>query len=390
MEKIALFFVENSSLIFAIIFIFGFVLPIILKSKRRSKVAKHGDVLTSRTILVESNYYLSMFFILVLLIFIFGGLLIIYLGITKSPNMTSVIMSFIFGGLLIVFPLSMMIKSIISCREILKGNYVIIEDVLKDKEQIRNLDLDTEGATRSDKYYLYFENYFKKYDKRVFTDADVYHNAKIGDKFYLVFTKKNCFAFNANSYKLETTDKIISIDELGNYIYLEKNTDKKDEIKNGKIIINKSKVKNDFKKSGHQYNAVFFVICCFALIISSILSIFVFKNLISIIISLISTFVFMYITFIKIKYIYTTYKNINSGLFEIKEDEIILLNRGVEFKDSNDVISFKFKDYKNIIYGYKKDYPDVKIGDKFYLIFINGEKEPIGVYNSNDSILEKN
>ena len=90
---------------------------------------------------------------------------------------------------------------------------------------------------------------------------------------------------------------------------------------------------------------------------------------------------------VKIQFVYTITKNIKCGYFEIKKDEVISLNNGVEFQDSNSVISFKFKNYKSIVFADKKDFNNVSIGDEFYLIFVKNEKKPINVYKVNDVIL---
>lgn len=93
-------------------------------------------------------------------------------------------------------------------------------------------------------------------------------------------------------------------------------------------------------------------------------------------------------TVCKIKYLYTIIKNIKHNNFKIKIDTVTSLNNRVDFKDSNGVISFKFKNYKKIVYADKEDYNIIDIGDEFYLVFVKGEKEPVKVYRLKDSILD--
>lgn len=94
-------------------------------------------------------------------------------------------------------------------------------------------------------------------------------------------------------------------------------------------------------------------------------------------------------TIIKIKYLVQIITNVKKDKYEIKEDEIVSLNNGIQYSDSNKMISFKFKNYKKIVYADKKYYDNPKIGDKFYLVFVKGDKEPIKVYDANYSLLEK-
>ena len=94
-------------------------------------------------------------------------------------------------------------------------------------------------------------------------------------------------------------------------------------------------------------------------------------------------------TIVNVKYSYCIINNIKNNNYEIKEDEVISLNNGIQYSDSNKMISFKFKNYKKIVYADKKYYTDVAIGDKFYLVFVKGEKAPINVYSIKNSILEK-
>lgn len=55
--------------------------------------------------------------------------------------------------------------------------------------------------------------------------------------------------------------------------------------------------------------------------------------------------------------------------------------------DAGGVTSFKFENYKKLVYEDKRLYHDVQIGEKFYLVFVKGEKEPIKVYNTKNSVI---
>ena len=89
-----------------------------------------------------------------------------------------------------------------------------------------------------------------------------------------------------------------------------------------------------------------------------------------------------------IKHILNMLNQIKNNNYEVKEDEIVSLNNRLSYSDSNRMISFKLKNYKKIVYQDKKYFSDVKEGDKLYLVFVKGEKDPIKVYNAKYSTME--
>lgn len=117
------------------------------------------------------------------------------------------------------------------------------------------------------------------------------------------------------------------------------------------------------------------------------LSSFVFKDIIVSVVLLIITCFWIFLTFLKVKYVYNIYRNIKKGNYKIKEDVIVSLDNGLEYKDSNKLISFKFQNYKKIVYTDRRENYDAKIGDKYYLVFVKGEKEPIGIYAVKTNVL---
>ena len=62
------------------------------------------------------------------------------------------------------------------------------------------------------------------------------------------------------------------------------------------------------------------------------------------------------------------------------------LNNNVDFKDSNEVISFKFENYRNLVYNHKEKFLNAKIGDQFYLVFVKGADEPL-IYSLDKSTI---
>ena len=95
-------------------------------------------------------------------------------------------------------------------------------------------------------------------------------------------------------------------------------------------------------------------------------------------------------TIVKIQYMYEIIKNIKSGKFKITKDTVISLNDSVRFRDSNDIMSFKFNDYKKIVYVSKEEYKETNIGEEFYLVFVDGMKEILKIYPVKDNVLDNN
>ena len=87
---------------------------------------------------------------------------------------------------------------------------------------------------------------------------------------------------------------------------------------------------------------------------------------------------------------YEIIKNIKSGKFKITKDTVISLNDSVRFRDSNDIMSFKFNDYKKIVYVSKEEYKETNIGEEFYLVFVDGMKEILKIYPVKDNVLDNN
>lgn len=305
---------------------------------------------------------------------------------TFTDVLANKIASIVFGSIFFFVPFIIFIYLTAKYRRILKGKYVIVEDVLMDKKRYNNYSIDSNK--NDDWFYLYFEECFKKYDKKILVNSDVFNKAEIGDKFYIVFTKSDYFVFNSKNYKLIDYNKVISIDELGNYIKIKKQETDSSLDENKEVrVINKERIKNDFSKFGHRKTAVTFIIFCIGMIFLLYLSSFIFKDIVVSVVLLIITCFWIFLTFLKVKYVYNIYRNIKKGNYKIKEDVIVSLDNGLEYKDSNKLISFKFQNYKKIVYTDRRENYDAKIGDKYYLVFVKGEKEPIGIYAVKTNVL---
>lgn len=177
---------------------------------------KSEKVLTNKLIVREEMSYI-IFVDFMSLMFCFVGILLLYIGIglTYSDMLSNKIISIIMGLLFLIVSLSILISVNRRCINILKGNYVIIEDVLKDKDMF----IDRSGDS-NDKYYLYFEKLFKKYNHAELVKWKTYNSSRKGDIFYIVFTKSDSYAFNSKKYKLPDYSKLVPVEELHNYTFV--------------------------------------------------------------------------------------------------------------------------------------------------------------------------
>ena len=315
MNAIVILILGNIGLILGALFVVGFILIQNNKNKKKSSVVESKDaleILTNKTILDESQFQLNIFLKFFLIVFSIVGLIIIYIGVTFTDVLANKIASIVFGSIFFFVPFIIFIYLTAKYRRILKGKYVIVEDVLMDKKRYNNYSIDSNK--NDDWFYLYFEEYFKKYDKKILVNSDVFNKAEIGDKFYIVFTKSDYFVFNSKNYKLIDYNKVISIDELGNYIKIKKQETDSSLNENKEIrVINKERIKNDFSKFGHRKTAVIFIIFCMGMIFLLYLSSFVFKDIIVSVVLLIITCFWIFLTFLKVKYVYNIYRNIKKG-----------------------------------------------------------------------------
>lgn len=388
---------------FILIFVLCFLIPNIQKNRRREQREVEKALLDKKNIIFESEAARDLLILIPfsLVFFTFGGLMIcsfIHTGVDTSSS----VVTLIFGIILCFIPTIIILNKLIIIIKILKGKYVIVIDELKYIYYNSDYDYDSE-SNYSDRsaWYLYFKDFFKAYDKRVlvnnYRDGNKYRK---GNKFYLVFLKgsKEPYIFSFKEYTLppEAKDKLKNLDEIKDYINIKKINLKSN---NDNIIINKSQIKKDFNRLGHKKTAIFFTLISISmLILISTILVLIAKNLISISFEYIIALIIMplmlifdiFMSFIKIKYVCQIYSNIRKGNIKIIEDEVIALNRNISYVYSNKMISFKFKNYNKLFYADKKEYSDIKIGDKFYLVFVKGENNVIKAYDAKRSTLDKN
>ncbi len=381
MNKTIILFLANLIPIFSIAFCLFFIIPM-LKNQKNKTNNKNLKELDSNTIISESNIIYGMSSFVFLFIFMLVGIIIFYLGIILN----NILVSIIFGGLFIFIPLLILINVYIRYYNVSKNKYVIIEDILEDMEMIVNHSSSDSVDTR-DYYYLYFKNYFSKYNKRVRVKQKVYNNAKKGDAFYLVFINNIVYAFNKKDYILSDTNRTLDIKLLKNHYNIK---DFKLDENHNIYKINKKMIINDFFDNSQKKTIIFCLLIDLFLIGVGVMLCFNFIkfNWLALVLILIAFIFFLFLTIIKIKYLSGVIRNIKKDNFCIKTDKVVSINNGVPFRDSNEIISFKFNNYKKIVYADKKDFNNIKIDDEVYLVFVKNEKEPIKLYNTENSVLD--
>lgn len=387
MEKVIINFIEKFHIIWLIIVVLCFIIPMIYTLTKRKKRKVKRDILDKRTIMVDSGISSNIGLILFHLVFLVLGLIIIYAATNTAENLSTMIFCIIFGIATCLIPIFIIMKTIKTALKILNGKYIIILDELKDKYYYEDHSYNGDDIDHSG-WLLYFKDYFKTYDNYVkFKDLKEGGNYKIGDKFYLVFLKESNYPyiFAADEYNLAPSEKekLKTIDEAAEYIKLEKFVLKK-EILNERIIINKKRIIEDFCKNKSIIPDILIPI---GILLFGIITYISFSQLIPLIIILVIFLFFLIMGIYSVKYRLGIVKNIKNNNYKIKEDEVVSLNNRLSYSDSNKMISFKFKNYKGIVYADKKDFYDTKVGDKFYLVFVKSEKEPIKVYSAKNNVL---
>jgi len=378
MTEIVYFIFNHLGFIMMLTFFLAFILPIIMKKKKTKRVGK--VILTPKTIVSESGVSYQLPVIIFLIIFLLVGAMIIFQGISMSASTVNMIGNILFGGVFMLLPLVVIVKILKKNIQLLSGNYVVLKDVLKDKDYYIS-----SGSDKDEHYYLFFENYFERFNKRVSVSKSVYQEANIGDEFFLVFAKKSVYAFNARDYEFNDYSKSIHIEELDEYLNekefeLEKNT----EI----IHITSKRIIDDFLNDNERKTCIVFGLSSLFLIAVAVGVIMLDTSTVGNIIVILFAAVWIFLASVKIKYVIEIVWNIKKGNFKIKNDRVVSLNDNIDYKDSNAMISFKFENYKNIVYTKRKFYNEVVVGDDFYLVFVKGNKEPIRAYHCKQSVLE--
>lgn len=386
MENLIIY-VLTSPFCWLIIFLLSFVIPITITLIRR-KNRKKGGILNKNSLIIDSDVFSKISIIWFLLFFIIVGMILIYFALTKTSILSNKIIGIIFGGIICLISTIIIINNLKEYIKIKTGNYIIVLDELSDKYYYNDTNRSADSSDLS-KWQLFFKDYFKKYNLYVpLRDFGLGRKYNIGDKFYLVFLKGDNipYIYSLKEYILDESEKnkLKTLEAAKEFInakefILKTNLEKKS--------IGKDTLIADFKTT-HKKNAIMDVFICLFSLICCLIPIFIFKHIVASIITSIIFIFFAFSAITKIKYVHSIIKNIKLNQFKIKIDVLKSLDKLVDFKNLNQITSFRFENYKKIVFADKKDYNKINIGDEFYLVFVKGEKEPIKVYKVKDSILE--
>lgn len=383
-EEFMMWIINRFGFIFLLPFFIFFVWILLIKLSQNKIVQK--DALNKNAILLKSGVYTKIYFTLFSFIFSIFGVFLIYLSFEKSEYLFNSILGVIIGVIMCLIPIFLTLSILKEYYKISKGDYVIVVDKLMDKRYISN-----ESASKS-YWLLYFKDFFGKYNNFVkFHGMRKGDNCKEGEHFYLVFIKNDCvpYVFPEKEYLLEQCDneRLKKYEDIEDYVGIKKFVLKK-EIIEEPVVLSKEKIINDYFDGRRRKSLLMdiFVILfiTFCLVISFILS-----ELLAIILVAIVWLFFVIMTFIKLKHFSSLINKIKAGEYTIKEDEVATLNEMIQYRDINELMSLKFKKYNKLVYVDKSKYSDVNVGQEFYLIFINGEKEPLVVYSKKNTLLEK-
>lgn len=369
MKKFLTMFFDNMEIIFLVVFVFCIVVPMLYSTIRNKKTNK---ILNSKTIILDTLIMNRIFVFPFYIIIILMGTGVLFSS--RVEGKTHIVVAVI-GCMLILLPLISMLRTLFSIINILNGNYETSMDVLKEKERMST----GSGEHRRRIYYLYFEEYYKKYNKAVSVPYKVYKNAKTNDVFYLVFVKgfKYPFVFNADEYLLIDNDVVDfkDVDILEN----KKTVEYKREDTGNLITLTNDFILKNLLNKNEKISVIALIGCTIFLIVAFV---FAFTSGFSVI--LIVGFmlaIFGFVTYSKIKYLIETRSKIKNGDYRMETDVVSGINDNINFKETNELMSLTFEKHLKPIKVSKKLFFDTKEGDKFYLVYVSGVIEPIQVYD---------
>ena len=106
-------------------------------------------------------------------------------------------------------------------------------------------------------------------------------------------------------------------------------------------------------REGHRRTAVILVLC-FCLALGLLLWCAIWRHgIVESIFLFVMTALMGFLIVIKTSYAIRICRQIKKGDLRVREDVVAALNEQVDFKDSNQTISFRFKDYQKIVYAPK-------------------------------------
>ncbi len=291
----------------------------------------------------------------------------IYLFICFLANPNEILL-LVISLFLIMFSILPAVIIINNNLKILRGDFQIYEDVLRDKT--KHISTDSDGNT--DEYYsLYFEDFFGQNNKRIRGSSKDFHDSSIGDKFYIIVCGKLCYVFNEKDYQISDKTKIQKFTKQEPI--LKESTETQSEL-------TKSIIKKDFLfKNGHL-KTVIVLFLIFLILASASLYLIRTETSAGIIFICMSVFIFFFFV-TKLIYLFQILSRINKDMFNISTEKVTKIGE-TAFRDSNKFIRLKFEKYDKYLDLDKKDFEKIKKGDQCHLVFIEKEDTPVSVYNA--------
>ena len=372
-------FISDYLPIIAAVVVFGGIgVPILFEILFKNRHLGEVQQLNKKTIIDEMDVMMTYGIMAFLLMFMCVGVVFFGMFLEGIQNNTTTdnIIAMIIMSMFIFVPLISIINLNPPVFKVMRGKYVIVEDILADKRMVTH-------SENPNSYYLYFQNYFKIYNHQTTTTYFTYMKSEIGDKFYLVFCGKEVLVFRQGDYILDMNEreKVVDINHLEDYIRIEKHEKRinKEEKLSEIEEITKNILIEECKKTPESKNAY--------IVMGSILLILLIIAVLNQ--SFVGVAFFVYILWVCIKGVNELNKKIKTRISKVVNNEfgiicdyVDTIGEDVDFSSSNEYTSLKFKNTKYLEIGKIEELKDAHIGDEYYLVYLNGEKEPLAIYNA--------
>ncbi len=316
------------------------------------------------------NFTLSIFLIVFFIVLVTNGCMLVYISIKYNHALSIPI-----GLFLIAMPIVSIFKKINETNSFKHGEYVIVEDTLKEFET--SVETSIKGNDQI-MYYLVFKDIYDLYRDKIVTDVVNYRKAKVDDKYYIVLNNYQSMIFNKNEYRLSENLKVIDIEELPRYLdfkKVEKTFGEKKEI-------NKEALKDCISNSYFLMKVNFCVLVVFILT-NIFVTLFYGENSdLHFIIPILSLLLIVFSSRDALKFS-RKLNAIRDGNIIIKTDIIKSIDERVTRSERNrKILKLRFKSYKRAFNVEKDNYNNLKADEKVYLVFFPGANVPFVMYQA--------
>ena len=339
---------------------------------------KRKKVITKRLIKHNAtiNFTVGFFLLIFLIMFVSSGVVLVYYSVNNDQ------LYLILIGICMIFaPILTIMQTIGENNSFRHGEYVIVEDTLKEYEKKIETLLNDEDQIV---YYLVFKDIYDLYLDKIVTDVSNYRKAKVDDKYYIVLNTYQSMIFNKNEYKLANNLHVTDIEDLPRYLDFKKiekaNGDKKE--------IDKFELKKKISDSFFAVKVNFTILVI--LLISNIMVLFGSSDNIEmhVIVPALS-FIVIIASVIDLERFFNKLSAIRYGDILIKEDDVKEIDERtlIGHQTSKKALKLKFNKYKEDYVVLKDNYKGLKEGEKIYLVFFQDDDKPFAMYRKKDSFL---